>query len=118
MWAYSGENFNFKNCVFETSKGAVNAYKSQTNQTTNLTFEQCNFKLVNATSSKKAIIQVGEDNGDTNTFNIVLNKITVEGNFADDADQKNFIGESKFVLNKYSKSANHLNVILDGVKLF
>ncbi len=113
MWAYSGKKFVFDNCTFETSKGAVNAYKTSTNETTELTFNNCNFELVNATSSKKPIIQIGEDNGDTNTFIIHLNHIQVSGDFA--TGTGTYIGDDHYVLNKNNKSADHCVVYVDGV---
>ena len=113
MWAYSGKKFVFDNCTFETSKGAVNAYKTSTNETTELTFNNCNFELVNATSSKKPIIQIGEDNSDTNTFVIRLNHIQVNGAFANGTGT--YIGTDHYVLNKNNKSADHCVVYVDGV---
>lgn len=113
MWAYSGKNFVFDNCTFKTSKGAVNAYKTNKNEKTELTFNNCKFELVNKPSSKKPIIQIGEDNGDTNTFVIHLNEIHVSDGFATDAGT--YIGVDHYVLNKTNKRADHCVVYVDGV---
>lgn len=113
MWAYSGKNFVFDNCTFKTSKGAVNAYKTDKNEKTELTFNNCKFELVNKSSSEKPIIQIGEDYGDTNTFVIHLNNIQVSGGFANGAGT--YIGAAHYVLNKNNKSAEHCVVYVDGV---
>lgn len=115
LWCYSGNEFVFDGCTFNTSKkGAINFYQENLGSTVSVTVKDSTFNLDNTSSINKPIIQVGEDYTDKNQFTLNIENVTINGNYA----LGSLEGYPKYVLNKNNKSPEKLRITIDGTVVY
>lgn len=110
IWTWGGTDVDFEKCTFNTNGKAILLYgKATADKPTNLTVNNCTFNDCNNGTARKAAIEIGNDYNAT--YNLVIKNITVNG-FADGKNTG-----SKIWANKNSMDAEHLSVIINGVKI-
>lgn len=115
LWCYSGNEFVFDGCTFNTSKkGAINFYQENLGSTVSVTVKDSTFNLDNTSSINKPIIQVGEDYTDKNQFTLNIENVTINGNYA----VGSFEAYPMYVLNKDDKSPEKLRITIDGTVVY
>lgn len=115
LWCYSGTQFNFNGCTFNTSKkGAINLYQENKGNKVTVNVNSCVFNLNNSEPIDKPVIQVGEDYTDKNEFTLNIVSAEINGNYA----VGSFEQYPKYVLNKDNKSNNKLRITIDGKPVY
>ncbi len=114
IWTWGGTDVEFTGCTFNTNGKAILLFAGPSNtKPTNLVVTNCIFNDSEKYVVEKAAIETGNDYG--STYNLVINKCTVNG-FAINPEGTNT--KSRLWANKKSMDAEHLSVIIDGVKIY
>ena len=110
IWTWGGTDVTFEGCTFNTNGKAILLYGGATaSNPTNLVVNDCTFNDRNNGTAGKAAIEIGNDYDAT--YTLTVNKATVNG-FAAGKNTN-----STLWANKNSMDADHLTVIIDGVKV-
>ena len=110
IWTWGGTDVTFEGCTFNTNGKAILLYGGATaSNPTNLVVNNCTFNDRNNGTAGKAAIEIGNDYDAT--YTLTVNKATVNG-FAAGKNTN-----STLWANKNSMDADHLTVIIDGVKV-
>ena len=113
IWTWGGTDVTFEGCTFNTNGKAILLYGGATaSNPTNLVVNDCTFNDRNNGTAGKAAIEIGNDYNAT--YTLTVNNATVNG-FAINTNGTNT--HSKLWANKNSMDADHLTVIIDGVKV-
>ena len=113
IWTWGGTDVTFEGCTFNTNGKAILLYGGATaSNPTNLVVNNCTFNDRNNGAAGKAAIEIGNDYNAT--YTLTVNSATVNG-FAINTNGTNT--HSKLWANKNSMDADHLTVIIDGVKV-
>ena len=110
IWTWGGTDVTFEGCTFNTNGKAILLYGgAAASNPTNLVVNNCTFNDRNNGTAGKAAIEIGNDYDAT--YTLTVNKATVNG-FAAGKNTN-----STLWANKNSMDADHLTVIIDGVKV-
>ena len=113
IWTWGGTDVKFEGCTFNTNGKAILLYGQATAANpTNLVVNNCTFNDRNNGVAGKAAIEIGNDYNAT--YTLTVNNATVNG-FA--INEKGENTNTTLWGNKNSMDAEHLTVIIDGVKV-